>query len=147
MSHKFSILWPLLLFSISGSGTIQTTNEWQNKFGVPEAERFVMRDGITLTVFYSAEGQTCKAIIEAAKSQPTNVFEEILQEVIPLAGRGKRERTIGLGNLGGGISSTAYERVTITQTNSSEGNTTVVNSAIVSWNGTTCKDSKAIGGH
>jgi hypothetical protein len=145
MFHKFSVLWPLLFFAISGA--IQTASEWQNKYGAPEAERFVVRDGVTLTVFYSAEGQTCKAVIEADKPQSTNVFEEILQEVIPIADRGTRERTIELGNLGGGISATAYERVTITQADTSEHNTTVVNSATLNWNGTTCKSSKPIGGH
>jgi hypothetical protein len=95
MSHNQILLW--LLFIFSSSGPSQTISEWQQRYGPPEVERFTIGGGISLTAFYSPDGQTCKVMVEADKPQPPNVFEQILADVVPFANRGQQEGTIGLG--------------------------------------------------
>lgn len=92
-----------------------------------------------MTVFYSKDRQTCKVVIEAAKLQSSSVFNDILNEVVPLSDRGREGRSIGLSTGGGaGLGVKEYEQVSISLITATDGSTKGVHPAIVQWKGTQC---------
>ncbi|HEV2961185.1 MAG TPA: hypothetical protein VG649_05110 [Candidatus Angelobacter sp.] len=126
-------------------GSAQDSTDWRKHYGSPVSERYVIRDGITMTVFYSEEGRTCKTLVEPLKPEPTVSFEEILNEIIPLAERGKQIHSLGLTS--GpvvGIAYRDYERVRIAlvilEASVANGSVTdKVVSATIDWKGIQCR--------
>jgi hypothetical protein len=123
----------------------QVSTDWRKRYGQPASERYVIRDQILMTVFYSQEGRTCKAIVEPAKPQPPGSFEEVLNEIIPIGDRGKEISSLGLttGALTA-IAYTDYERVRISLASSGEGTTKGATTgnivlATIEWHGVQCK--------
>lgn len=137
-----SLLLPFLFLPHAFS---QVSSDWQNHYGLPASERYLIHDGIIMTVFYSEEGRTCKLILELAKPQPPASFNRILDEIIPLNERGKEIHSIGLSTGPfAGISSVDYERVRIASVSSAtavaEGATTGnIISATIYWKGVQCR--------
>jgi hypothetical protein len=118
-------------------GGAQTSSDWHKRYGQPEAERYAAHNGFVLTVSYSASGQTCKAMIESAKPQPRSTFESALNEIVPLAERGKELRSVNLSNL---LESKQYERVTISLHPVSREDQEQIKSAVVFWHGLQCME-------
>jgi hypothetical protein len=54
-------------------------NDCRARYGPPEAETYIVRDGIVLTVFYSGQGRACKAVIDPGQT--------LLQSVTIAVGR------------------------------------------------------------
>ena len=131
-----------VLFLSLPFGAAQMSGDWRKHYGPPEAERYIVRDAITITVFYSGEGRTCKAVIEAAKLQPPNIFEDLLNEVTPPSTRGKRVRSIGLSSSANGLGVREYERVTISLITTAQGDAKGVQSATIQWKEVQCKSPK-----
>ncbi len=145
--RSISTILSLAAFLSLPLATAQVASDWRRRYGPPQAERYILRSGFTMTVFYSEEGQTCKAIIESAamdsqgfpKMQPQNVIEGILTEVLPLADRGRKIRSIGLTSSVGGIGSSQYERVTIAFAKKDQTAADNVASTTIRWNGVKCR--------
>jgi hypothetical protein len=127
--------------------TAQVSNDWRNRYGPPQAERYVLRGRTTMNVIYSENGQTCKAIIESAgldskglpNLQSKNKMEAILNEVIPIPERGPQIRSIGLSSNVGGIASVQYERITISFAVRDQTAAENVASTTIRWNGVKCR--------
>ena len=144
--HLAAILVSLLAFVPGPTRTTQVSGDWHKRFGAPQSERYILHDGTSLTVVYSQEGRTCKALIESpepdsersAAHATENRIYGILREVIPLGERGREIRSIGLMSSVNGIGSMEYERVTISVVQKGSGAASGP-SAIVRWNGVKCR--------
>jgi hypothetical protein len=103
----------------------QSSNDLHSKYGQPDLERFQARPGISLTVQYGSDRQACEMAIgplqplihQEGESQFTSSesVSEILEEVAPVAARGKQisegsfQSSCGVGTV------TDYENVTISR--------------------------------
>jgi hypothetical protein len=123
----------------------QASSDWTKRYGSPAAERYVIRDGIVVTVFYSEEGRTCKADIRPVKPQPPSGFEEVLNEIVPVGARGFKVSSfiIKTGGLNA-IAYTDYQRVRISVASTGDGTasgatTGNIVSATIEWLGIQCK--------
>jgi len=112
------------LLVVAGSVALtQSSQDLHNRYGVPDRERFSARPGISLTVEYGSDHLACNALIEPP--QPLTYTEqhvplmssegvsEVLEEVAPVAMRGKE---INAGVLMSGCNEarvTEYENVSI----------------------------------
>ena len=106
--------------------TPQTSQELRQRYGNPDAERYVVRPGIVMTVAFAKDGQPCELIIEplhslvsndtSLKLMPSDKVTEILDEVLPLTQRGKLLRDISFTGGCNLIRTADYETVTITRT-------------------------------
>jgi hypothetical protein len=110
------------------AATPQTSDDYYARYGKPDAERFVVRPDLVLSVEYGADGAACKMRIEprqsllfamAIRTNPTAPVDEVMQvlsEVVPPETRGKE---LGPGNIFGHLVGTPppteYENVTIIQ--------------------------------
>lgn len=115
----------------------QVSNDWSKRYGPPAAESYLLHDGVVMTVYYSAEGKTCKIEILPFKTKAPDELERILLEIVPVSARGKEISSIGLTSSANGIASRTYERVSIASTDS-QGPAGVMQSAIVRWKGVQC---------
>lgn len=88
-----------LLIVTAGVLLSQSSQDFRNRYGEPDRERFAARPGISLTVEYGSDHVACYALIETP--QPLTYSEEhvplmssegvseVLEEVAPVAMRGK----------------------------------------------------------
>lgn len=112
-----------LLTVTAGVLLSQSSQDYRNRYGEPDRERFAARSGISLTVEYGSDHAACYALIEPP--QPLTYSEEhvplmssegtseVLEEVAPVAMRGKE---ISDGNFQSGCNVariTDYENVSI----------------------------------
>ena len=77
----------------------QSSQDFHNRYGEPDRERFAARPGITLTVEYGPDRLACYALIdpprpllyseEHAPLMSSEGVSEVLEEVAPIAMRGK----------------------------------------------------------
>ena len=77
----------------------QSSQDFHNRYGEPDRERFAARPGITLTVEYGSDRLACYALIdpprpllyseEHAPLMSSEGVSEVLEEVAPIAMRGK----------------------------------------------------------
>jgi hypothetical protein len=117
-----------LLAMMLAAVTPLTSDEYYARYGKPDAERFVVRPDLVLSVEYGPDGAACKMRIEprqsllydmAIRTNPTLPVDEATQalnEVVPPETRGKE---LGPGKLffhvAGEPPPTEYENVTIIQ--------------------------------
>jgi len=101
----------------------QSSQDFHNRYGEPDRERFAARPGITLNVEYGSDHLACYALIDPPRSLTSseeNVplmssegVSEVLEEVAPAAMRGK-EISTGLTQRGcNQFRITDYENVSI----------------------------------
>jgi hypothetical protein len=93
-----------LLVAVGSVFLTQSSRDLHNRYGEPDRERFVARPGISLTVEYGSDHLACHALIEPP--QPLTYTEEnvplmssagvseVLEEVAPIAMRGKEINTL-----------------------------------------------------
>ena len=139
MTQRFIRVALLMILVYSASEIGQGPEEWRKRYGSPESERYVVRDQILATAFYSAQAQVCKVKINPRTPQSRSVVEEVVNEIIPLNQRGKEIRSIRLGGIGGGIESRLYERVNISEATIAQGASTTIQSATITWIGIQCR--------
>jgi len=110
------------------AATPQTSNDYLARYGKPDAERFIVRPNLALSVEYGEDGSVCKMRIEPRESLlysppsstnsmlPVEEVTQVLNEVAPPETRGK-ELGPGkiFGQLAGAPPPTEYENVTIIQ--------------------------------
>jgi hypothetical protein len=117
----------LVAFALTAA-TPQVSDEYYARYGKPDAERFVVRPDLVLSVEYDTNGAACKMRIEPRQSllysmaismNPTASADEVMQvlnEVVPPETRGKN---LGAGRIFGQLAGapppTEYENVTIIQ--------------------------------
>ena len=81
----------------------QSFQDFHNRYGEPDRERFAARPGITLTVEHGSDHQACYALIDPPQPllysqehvplMSSEGVSEVLEEVAPLAMRGKEIQT------------------------------------------------------
>jgi len=86
----------LLIACVSAS---QSSGEFHSRYGEPDIERFNIREGIGLTVLYGPDRHACQMEVKAPqlivqqptkKRMPSEVVEEILNEIAPAENRGRK---------------------------------------------------------
>ena len=96
------ILFGSLIFAISVLLS-QSSQDFHNRYGEPDRERFAARPGITLTVEYGSDHLACYALIDPPQPllysqehvplMSSEGVSEVLEEVAPVAMRGKEIQT------------------------------------------------------
>jgi len=96
------ILFGSLIFAISVLLS-QSSQDFHNRYGKPDRERFAARPGITLTVEYGSDHLACYALIDPPQPllysqehvplMSSEGVSEVLEEVAPVAMRGKEIQT------------------------------------------------------
>src|SRR5258708_7583672 len=93
------IITGCMLVAVGSLSLAQSSQDFHNRYGEPDRERFSARPGISLTVEYGSDDLACVALIEPP--QPLTYTEEhvplmssegvseVLEEVAPIAMRGK----------------------------------------------------------
>ena len=81
----------------------QSSQDFHNRYGEPDRERFAARPGITLTVEYGSDHLACYALIDPPQPllysqehvplMSSEGVSEVLEEVAPVAMRGKEIQT------------------------------------------------------
>jgi len=81
----------------------QSSQDFHNRYGEPDRERFPARPGITLTVEYGSDHLACYALIDPPQPllysqehvplMSSEGVSEVLEEVAPVAMRGKEIQT------------------------------------------------------
>ena len=81
----------------------QSSQDFHNRYGKPDRERFAARPGITLTVEYGSDHLACYALIDPPQPllysqehvplMSSEGVSEVLEEVAPVAMRGKEIQT------------------------------------------------------
>ncbi len=103
----------------------QSSQEFHNRYGEPDRERFAARPGISLTVEYGSDHLACNALIDPpqpliekendALLMSPEAVTEILEEVAPGSMRGKEtSKTITMAGCNE-FQIVEYENVTITR--------------------------------
>jgi hypothetical protein len=97
------ILFGSLIFAISVLLS-QSSQDFHNRYGEPDRERFAARPGITLTVEYGSDHLACYALIDPPQPllysqehvplMSSEGVSEALEEVAPVAMRGKEIQTL-----------------------------------------------------
>jgi hypothetical protein len=93
------------LFVVAGGLAVaQTPQELRSRYGEPEVERFRPRPGVGLTVEYGSDRLACRILIEPpqqllshdeeARFMSSETVTGILEEVVPVATRGKETRRV-----------------------------------------------------
>jgi hypothetical protein len=88
-----------LLVAVGSAFLPQSSQELHSRYGEPDRERFAARPGISLTVEYGSDHLACVALIEPPQPltyteeqvplMPSESVSEVLEEVAPIAMRGK----------------------------------------------------------
>jgi hypothetical protein len=88
-----------LLLGLGSVALTQSSQELHNKYGDAELERFTARPGISLTVQYGSDHLVCQALIEPPQSlihqeeqarlMSSEGASQVLEEVAPVAMRGR----------------------------------------------------------
>jgi hypothetical protein len=106
-------------------GALQTSQDLRHKYGPPDAERYVVRPGIVMTVAYAKDGRPCEILIEPrhslvstgtlSKPMPSDKITEILDEVLPPGLRGRLLQDITFTGSCNSIRNIDYETVRISR--------------------------------
>ena len=93
------------------------------QYGKPTMERFAVRSGITLTVEYGPDRMACQLLIAPTQPlvqlqtpippMPSQGVSDVLQELLPVATRGKQINSNTLELDAGALLNTDYENVSI----------------------------------
>jgi hypothetical protein len=118
-----SILFFCLFSRGSAEVSAPSAQELHKLYGEPTMERFAVRSGITLTVQYGSDRKACQFLIAPAQSlvevrTPTlpmssPIVSEVLQELLPVAIRGKQTNSNTVQNATGALMKTDYENFSI----------------------------------
>lgn len=81
-----------------------SSQELRNRYGEPNRERFTARPGISVTIEYGSDRLACEALIEPPQSlvhqeeqlrlMSSENVSEVLEEIAPIASRGKEINSI-----------------------------------------------------
>jgi len=118
-----SILLGCLLTGALFDVSVPSEEGLHKVYGKPTMERFAVRSGITLTVEYGPDRMACQLLIAPAQSlvelhapvqhMPSQGISDILQELLPVATRGKQINSNTLELDAGALLNTDYENVSI----------------------------------
>ncbi|MGH9944073.1 MAG: hypothetical protein ACRD9R_17145 [Pyrinomonadaceae bacterium] len=115
---KLCIACLLLVTLLAGVASYaQTLSYFREKYGQPDSKGlFAVRPNIVMAVQVDKKGQVCKALIKSInetslsaskpRTVPSKLMTDIINEVVPVAQRGRRGRTI---SLSGGCTSVQIE--------------------------------------
>jgi hypothetical protein len=93
-----------LLLSVGSVVVTTNSHEFRSLYGEPDLERYIARLGISVTVEYGSDHLPCNALIEPPRRlgstqeqvalMPSDNVTEVLEEIVPVAARGKETNTI-----------------------------------------------------
>lgn len=143
LRRRLALLLGLMLLTVAPS-LGQTASDLRQKYGAPDDEgHYTVRTGIVLSVTLAKNGQARKILIEAKdlstssrgriKSMPLATAKEIINELVPIARRGKHLRSIIFNSGCASMSTEEYEevRTSIVTTTCAEADS--VTSAQIVW--------------
>jgi len=121
----------LALFSFATDASAPSAQGLRKLYGEPTMESFAARSGITVTVEYGPDRTACQLSITAVRSlgevqQPvppsmsSRDVSDVLQEVIPVATRGKQINSTTIQVGGNALFDTDYENLSIRRICSSQ---------------------------
>jgi hypothetical protein len=112
-----------LLVAVGSVFLTQSSQDLHNRYGEPDRERFEARPGISLTVDYGSDHLACQALIEPPQSlvhqdeqarfMSSEGVSEVLEEVAPIAMRGKEINSASFVSGCNEARVTEYENVSI----------------------------------
>jgi hypothetical protein len=113
-----------LLVLCCASALGQTSDDLRTKYGLPVDDAFKVRPGVRMKVTYGVDGRACEMVIEsivtASGNRPSRVLsaelaEELIGELVPVAGRGEKSDSYGFTLWTGqqGQTDFSYENVSI----------------------------------
>jgi hypothetical protein len=117
------ILIGSFLIMVASVLSSQSSQDFHNLYGEPDRERFAARPGISLTVEYGSDHLACYALLDPP--QPLTYSEEhvplmssesvseVLEQVAPIAMRGKEINSSSFVSGCNGARMTEYENVSI----------------------------------
>lgn len=113
----------LLLLAAAVAAPAQTAGRLAAQYGEPDAERFLARPGITLMARYGEDRTACEIVIEPIHSiipqtepdkyMEPEVVEQIVNEILPEADRGKLQSSSMTKTGCNDIETKDYENLTI----------------------------------
>ena len=114
----------LALFSFAADASAPSAQGLRKLYGEPTIERFAVRSGITLSVEYGADRTVCQLLIAPTQllvdvQEPipppmsSQGVSAVLQEVVPIASRGKQTDSTTIQAGGNALLKTDYENVSI----------------------------------
>jgi hypothetical protein len=119
------VAW-LLFIALALVPATQTATDFTARYGNPDAERFIVRPGITLMVAYGTDQAACQMVIEprhsiirgneSAKYMRSEVVTEILDEVLPQPDRGMQLSRVVTKSGCNDFEIIEYENASITRT-------------------------------
>lgn len=125
MLFKALLIQSMALISIMLPATLQTSLDLRHKYGPPDAERYVVRPGIEMTIAFAKDGKPCEMLIEPrhsllsseahSKPMPSDTVSEILDEVLPPNQRGRLLQDITFTGGCNSIRTTDYEAISISR--------------------------------
>ena len=104
MTGTMRIITGALVLTIVSLSLMQSSQEFRNLDGEADLERFIARPGISVSVEYGSDHLACNALIEppgplgyTQEQVPlmrSDNVTEVLEEIAPVATRGKQTNTI-----------------------------------------------------
>jgi hypothetical protein len=95
-----------LLVAVGSLFPPQSSQELHSLYGEPDLERYTARPGISVTVRYGPDHRFCQVLIEPPQSlihhedqtplMPSEDVSDVLEEIVPLATRGKQSTSVTL---------------------------------------------------
>ena len=93
-----------LLLTVGSVVLMTNSQEFRNLYGEPDLERYIARPGISVTVEYGSDHLPCNAMIESPQRlgytqeqvplMPSDTVTEVLEEIVPVAMRGKETNSM-----------------------------------------------------
>lgn len=115
----------LILISIMPPVTLQTSLDLRHRYDPPDAERYIVRPGIAMTIAFAKDGKPCEMLIEPrhsllssaahSKPMPSDTVSEILDEVLPPNQRGRLLQDTTFTGGCNSIRTTDYEAISISR--------------------------------
>jgi hypothetical protein len=120
----FSASLLLALLSFATDASAPSAQGLRKLYGEPTMERFAVRSGITLAVQYGPDRTACELLIAPVQSllelqepippsMSSRDVSDVLQEMIPVATRGKQINSTTIQAGGNALLKTDYENVSI----------------------------------
>jgi hypothetical protein len=112
-----------LLLTVGSVVLMTNSQEFRNLYGEPDLERYIARPGISVTIEYGSDHLPCNAMIEPPQRLgytqeqvpliPSDTVTEVLEEIVPVATRGKELNAILTQSGCNKVHMTDYENVFI----------------------------------
>jgi hypothetical protein len=139
----------LILWLIAIPIMAQTSTELRERYGEPQSETYQVRPQIVLSVFYTESGQLCRMEISprhqkvrlglAAEVMSSDEVSHIIDELVPIAQRGRSIRKVTDTSGCNEYLITEYEKVIVSLSNRCQAQGAGTYSATIEWKEAKCE--------